>query len=132
MSSGLLALDLSRRELRARGATVPIGGRAFEILAILAQSAQELVGKDELMRRVWPGAIVEENTLAAQISAIRKALGADRDLLKTISGRGYRLVGNWMPGAATAPAAEPPSVSELRSPSQGKTHARICRSARLI
>jgi DNA-binding response OmpR family regulator len=37
--SGLLVLDLSRRELRARGVSVPIGGRAFEILAILAQSA---------------------------------------------------------------------------------------------
>jgi predicted ATPase/DNA-binding winged helix-turn-helix (wHTH) protein len=107
--SGLLALDLTRRELSARGASVPIGGRAFEILAILAQSSEEIIGKDELMRRVWPGAIVEENTLAAQISAIRKALGADRDLLKTISGRGYRLVGKWTRHAATEPA-EPPNL----------------------
>src|SRR5271156_5131582 len=91
--SGLLALDLSRRELRARGVSVPIGGRAFEILAILAQSGQELVGKDELMQRVWPGAIVEENTLQVHIAAIRKALGAERASLKTVSGRGYRLVG---------------------------------------
>jgi hypothetical protein len=59
MSQSLLVLDLSRRELRARGVSVPIGGRAFEILAILAQSAGELVLKDELMRgefrisRVW-------------------------------------------------------------------------------
>ena len=103
--SGLLVLDLSRRELRARGVSVPIGGRAFEILAILAQSGQELVGKDELMQRVWPGAIVEENTLQAHIAAIRKALGADRDSLKTVSGRGYRLVGNWTPRAASGSAS---------------------------
>jgi predicted ATPase/DNA-binding winged helix-turn-helix (wHTH) protein len=103
-----LVLDLSRRELRARGVSVPIGGRAFEILAILAQSGEELVGKDELMQRVWPGAVVEENTLQAHIAAIRKALGADRDSLKTVSGRGYRLVGNWTPGAATG-RAQPPS-----------------------
>lgn len=97
---GLLVLDLSRRELRARGVSVPIGGRAFEILSVLAQSAGQVVGKDELMQRVWPGAIVEENTLAAQISAIRKALGTDRDALKTVSGRGYRLAGNWTSHAA--------------------------------
>jgi non-specific serine/threonine protein kinase len=120
--SGLLALDLTRRELRARGASVPIGGRAFEILAILAQSSQELIGKDELMRRVWPGAIVEENTLAAQISAIRKALGADRDLLKTVSGRGYRLVGKWIPDAATAPAEPPSSQSVAVSRQNSRTN----------
>src|SRR5580658_1686317 len=106
--SGLLVLDLSRRELRARGVSVPIGGRAFEILAILAQSGEELVTKDELMRRVWPGAVVEENTLQAHIAAIRKVLGADRDSLKTVSGRGYRLVGSWTPGATTG-SAQPPS-----------------------
>ena len=57
------------------------------------------------MRRVWPGAIVEENTLQAQIAAIRKALGADRDSLKTVSGRGYRLVGNWRRHTANGSAA---------------------------
>jgi predicted ATPase/DNA-binding winged helix-turn-helix (wHTH) protein len=117
--SGLLVLDLSRRELRSRGASVPIGGRAFEILTVLAQSAGQVVGKDELMQRVWPGAIVEENTLAAQISAIRKALGPDRDSLKTVSGRGYRLAGNWTSHAANEsaqpPNPEPSSVSEQDS-----------------
>jgi non-specific serine/threonine protein kinase len=113
-----LVLDLSRRELRARGVSVPIGGRAFEILAILAQSGQELVGKDELMQRVWPGAIVEENTLQAHIAAIRKALGADRDSLKTVSGRGYRLVGNWTPRAASG-SAQPPSPEPSSVAGQG-------------
>ena len=65
--SGVWELDLARRELRARGMPVPIGGRAFEILAVLAQASQEVVGKDALMSRVWPGAIVEENTLQVHI-----------------------------------------------------------------
>jgi predicted ATPase/DNA-binding winged helix-turn-helix (wHTH) protein len=88
-------LDLARRELRMRGAPVPLGGRAFQIFAVLVQSAGELVTKDELMARVWPGAIVEENTLEVHISAVRKALGSDRATLRTSFGRGYRLVGNW-------------------------------------
>jgi predicted ATPase len=47
------------------------------------------------MDRVWPGAIIEDNTLQFHISAIRKALGPDRGMLKTASGRGYRLLGGW-------------------------------------
>ena len=74
---------------------MPIGGRAFEILEILAQSAGELVTKDELMNRVWPGAVVMENTLQVHAAAVRKALGPHRGLLKTESGRGYRLLGDW-------------------------------------
>jgi predicted ATPase/DNA-binding winged helix-turn-helix (wHTH) protein len=93
--SGGWEIDLTRRELRVGGKPVAIGGRAFEIVEALVQSAGELVTKDELMSRVWRGAIVEENTLQVHISAVRKALGADRVLLKTNSGRGYRLLGSW-------------------------------------
>jgi predicted ATPase/DNA-binding winged helix-turn-helix (wHTH) protein len=95
--SGAWELDLGRGELRGRGVLAPLTGRAFEIFAVLAAAEEELVGKDDLMGRVWPGAVVEENTLQAHISAIRKALGSDRELLKTVSGRGYRLVGAWIP-----------------------------------
>jgi predicted ATPase/DNA-binding winged helix-turn-helix (wHTH) protein len=97
-------LDLARRELRMRGVPVPLGGRAFEIVAVLVQSVGKLVTKDELMARVWPGVIVEENTLEVHISAMRKALGADREALRTASGRGYRLVGNWTIRKERAPA----------------------------
>jgi predicted ATPase/DNA-binding winged helix-turn-helix (wHTH) protein len=93
--AGEWEVDLGRRELRARRVRIPIGGRAFEIIEVLVQSAGELVTKDELMGRVWPGAIVEENTLQVHISAVRKALGPDRGMLKTASGRGYRLLGPW-------------------------------------
>ncbi len=100
--SGQWAIDLGRHELLAHGVPVPIGGRAFEILEVLVRSAGELVSKDDLMCQVWPGAIVEDNTLQVHISALRKALGSDRGLLKTVSGRGYRLLGSWSPRAANA------------------------------
>jgi DNA-binding response OmpR family regulator len=51
-------IDLGRRELRSRGIPVPLGGRAFEIVTVLVQSASEFVTKDHLMERVWPGACV--------------------------------------------------------------------------
>jgi predicted ATPase/DNA-binding winged helix-turn-helix (wHTH) protein len=88
-------IDLARRELRLRGALVPIGGRAFEIIEVLVQAAGETLNKFDLISRVWPGAVVEENTLQFHISAVRKALGSDRGMLKTAFGRGYRLLGEW-------------------------------------
>ena len=94
-ASGECEIDLARRELRILGSPVPVGGRAFEIIEVLAESAGELVTKDELMNRVWPGAIVMENTLVVHAAAVRKALGPHRSLLKTESRRGYRLLGSW-------------------------------------
>ena len=92
---GECEIDLARREVRIGGSPVPIGGRAFEIVEVLAQAAGELVSKDGLMDRIWPGAVVLENTLQVHAAAIRKALGPHRRLLKTESGRGYRLLGDW-------------------------------------
>src|SRR5258707_7207010 len=98
-------IDLGRRELRSRGIPVPLGGRAFEIVTVLVQSSTELVPKDHVMERVWRGAIVGEGTLHVHISAVRKALGPDRAMLKTVSGRGYRLLGSWTPQQREATAA---------------------------
>ncbi len=94
-ASDACEIDLARRELRVLGSAVPVGGRAFEIIGVLAQSAGEIVTKDELIHRIWPGAVVGENTLQVHAVAIRKALGPYRSLLKTESGRGYRLLGDW-------------------------------------
>jgi len=101
--SGGWEVDLTRRELRVGGLAVPIGDRAFEIVAVFVQSAGELVTKDDIMGRVWPGAIVEDNTVQVHISSIRKALGADRGMLRTVSGRGYRLLGDWSIRLESAP-----------------------------
>jgi len=80
------------RELTANGLPVTLGNRALEVLSVLIESGGELVTKDELLSRVWPTTTVEENNLQFQISSLRKALGPDRDAIKTVSGRGYRFV----------------------------------------
>jgi predicted ATPase/DNA-binding winged helix-turn-helix (wHTH) protein len=105
-ASGECEIDLARGELRVHGSPVPVGGRAFEIIEVLAQSAGELVTKDELMSRIWPGAVVMENTLQVHAGAVRRALGPYRGLLKTESRRGYRLLGDWT--VRRRDAAKPP------------------------
>lgn len=82
-----------RRELLADGQPAKLGGRAFDVLMTLIEARGAVVSKDALMERVWPGQVVEENNLQAHISALRSALGADRNLIRTVSGRGYQFTG---------------------------------------
>jgi TolB-like protein/Flp pilus assembly protein TadD len=81
-----------RREVLADGRPIELGGRAFDVLMALIEANGAVVGKDELISRVWPGRIIEEDNLRAQIRALRMAL-ADRDLIRTVAGRGYQFTG---------------------------------------
>ncbi len=78
----------SERMLYRGSKDVPLTARAFAVLLALVERAGQLVGKDELMQRVWAGLIVEENNLAVQVGVLRKLLGTDA--IATVPGRGYR------------------------------------------
>jgi DNA-binding winged helix-turn-helix (wHTH) protein len=80
------------RLLLRDGVKVDIVTRAFDVLWVLVQADGELVSKDQLLDTVWSGVVVEENNLQAQMSALRRALGADRGMIRTEFGLGYRLV----------------------------------------
>lgn len=93
---GRFRLDLGQRELSHDGTTIRLGARALDILCILALARGEVVSKDELMARVWPGRIVEENNIQVHVSALRRALhdnSGGQNLVATVPGRGYRLLG---------------------------------------
>src|SRR5437016_4281169 len=109
-----------RRELLVDGRPVELGGRAFDTLVALIDAHGTVLGKDDLISRVWPDRVVEENNLQAQISSLRKAFGPDRDLIRTVAGRGYQFTGEIRGTTATAAAAMlspatnlPETVSEL-------------------
>ena len=82
-----------RRQLLADGRPIPVGTRAFDVLLALIEASGAVVGKEELLRRVWQGRIVDENRLAGEIATLRKAFGADRELIRTVTGRGYQFTG---------------------------------------
>ena len=81
-----------RREVLADGRPIELGGRAYDLLIALIDANGAVVGRDELMSRVWPGRVVEEGNLRAQIRALRSAL-RDPDLIRTVAGRGYQFTG---------------------------------------
>ena len=96
ISFGRFRLDLGMRELRRDGEPLQLHGRALDILCALATARGEVVGKDDLMARLWPGRIVEEGNIHVHVSALRKALGERNDghsYIVTVPGRGYRLAG---------------------------------------
>lgn len=86
-----VAMPAARALLR-KGAPVAIGDRAFDLLLVLLQARGEVVGKDEIIRQVWPSTFVDDGNLRFQMAMLRKSLGADRDLIKTVTGRGYLLI----------------------------------------
>jgi DNA-binding winged helix-turn-helix (wHTH) protein len=87
MAGGFEVRPAERRVL-ANGEPVALGARAFDLLLALIELRERVVGKDELIARVWPGVVVEENNLTVQISSLRKVLG--NAAITTVAGHGYR------------------------------------------
>src|SRR3982750_2381517 len=92
---GRFALDLVGRRLVCAGRSVKLSSRSLDILCELAAAPGEVVSKDQLMEKIWPGRIVEENAIQVHVSALRKALESRSDgqsYVVTVPGRGYRLL----------------------------------------
>src|SRR5258705_11096905 len=120
----------SPRASRRRSADQARRARVRLLIALIEASGA-VVSKDVLLDRVWPGRIVEENRLQNQVSALRKAFGADHDLIRTVAGRGYQFTGQirarsadsavrsvraippGVPAASDSPTNLPGRVSEL-------------------
>lgn len=102
---GNLSVDFEQRDIRHHGASLRIGARALDILEVLHRANGSLVSKDDIMDAVWPGLIVEENRLQVHVATLRKALGPNRDLIKTVPGRGYLLIAHPPVAHTVAPPA---------------------------
>ncbi|MFN0112307.1 MAG: winged helix-turn-helix domain-containing protein [Blastocatellia bacterium] len=92
---GPFRLDPRKRLLWRNGEVVALKSKVFETLLVLVQNHERVLNRDELMRRLWPDAVVEENSLDKNISALRKLLGesaSERCYIATVPGRGYNFV----------------------------------------
>jgi eukaryotic-like serine/threonine-protein kinase len=92
---GKFQVDALARTLRREEALVTLNRRAFDVLLYLVQNPGKVVGRDELLKNVWPDTFVDENSLAQSISALRRALEekpGDNSYIVTLPGRGYQFV----------------------------------------
>ncbi|HKP59715.1 MAG TPA: alpha/beta fold hydrolase [Polyangiales bacterium] len=101
---GPFRLEAGERRLLRDGQAVPVAGKTFDLLEILVEGAGTLQKQQNLMDRLWPDVVVEQNNLQYHVSLLRRALGDVAGVeIQTVRGQGYRLVAEVQPSAA-APA----------------------------
>jgi predicted ATPase/DNA-binding winged helix-turn-helix (wHTH) protein len=111
---GGFELQPGERRLLVDGQPAAVGPRAFDVLMVLVERGGKLVTKSELLDRVWPNLVVEENNLQVQVSALRKILGPDAII--TVPGHGYRFTLD--PTGEDAPAAVAATAPKHNLPQQ--------------
>lgn len=111
------AIDAAVRELRQGGTPVPVEPKVFDLLLYLVENRHRLVGKDELVDRIWAGRAISDAAMSSCIKAARRVIGDDgqrQRLIRTIHGRGFRFVGPVEATAAATPA--PPQTAPAPMP----------------
>src|SRR5262245_31497834 len=121
-------LDMGSRELRTPERSITMQSQPFEILLILIRRAGDVVGREELCRRLWPdGTFVDyEHSLNAAIKRLRNSLGdaADRPrFIETVPRRGYRFIARVFEDRAAQASKFLPSGLRARLAVLPLTHA---------
>jgi DNA-binding winged helix-turn-helix (wHTH) protein/tetratricopeptide (TPR) repeat protein len=128
-------LNRHLRELRRDGTLLPLSGKAFDLLAYMAENPGRPLSKAELLDAVWPETSVEEANLSQNVFLLRKVLGSGAECpIKTLPGRGYQFAAQVSevpermqePAARTHPLPEPGSTPGAGSLlSVEATHTRV-------
>ena len=116
---GPFRLDPAERLLLSNEAPVPLPPKAFDALVIMVRGRGRLLGKDELLKAVWPDSFVEESNLTQHVSILRKALREGDDGLKyieTVPRHGYRFVAEVREVAHAVPDARPAAAPPAAAP----------------
>jgi len=90
-----LTIDSATRQVWRDGVEIPLPGLSFDLLVALARAGTRVVSTDELMELVWPGRVVNAETVAKRVELVREALGDDSQeprYLAGVRGHGYRLL----------------------------------------
>jgi TolB-like protein/DNA-binding winged helix-turn-helix (wHTH) protein/Tfp pilus assembly protein PilF len=103
-------VDLRAGELRKHGIKVRLQEQPFLILQMLLENAGQVVTREDLSKKIWPGdTFVDfDHGLHAAVNRLRQALAdsADRPrYIETVARRGYRFIGN-IQATATQPASD--------------------------
>ena len=144
---GDCVFDEEGRLLSRRGAAVDLTPKAFALLGALIEKRPQAIPKQELKDLLWPRTFVAETSLARVVSDLRRALGAEGRLVRTVHGFGYafssegcaeapRLPGqpcSLLLGAREIPLAEGENVigrslecvARVNSPRVSRRHSRI-------
>jgi predicted ATPase/DNA-binding winged helix-turn-helix (wHTH) protein len=117
LSFGPYELSIGNRLLTNGARVVRLGARAMDLLIVLVEQANQVVGRRTLIERVWPKRGAEQVSLRVHISALRKALDQSdpgRRYIANVPGRGYSFVVPVTPLSSPTPGdLQPSSRSRL-------------------
>jgi DNA-binding winged helix-turn-helix (wHTH) protein/TolB-like protein/Flp pilus assembly protein TadD len=114
---GPYRLDATDRLLYKGDQAVALPPKVMDTLLLLVTSNGRVLGKEDMIKQLWPDTFVEEGTLTQYISLLRKALGDGGNWIENIPRRGYRF---------TAPVEElVENVAELRIEEHRRTRTVI-------
>ena len=108
-------LDTSTVELRADGRPVALQPQVFDLLYLLVENHDRMVSRDEIVEKVWQGRAISETAISSRIKALRQVLGDDgsaQRIIRTVHGRGFRLISAVTLKAAAVPAPPGPETPE--------------------
>ena len=112
---GPFQLDTAEHRLLRNGVEVQLQLKVFETLCVLVENAGRLLKKEDLLQKVWPDTVVEENNLNKNVSLLRKALGKNtngQSYIETVPRVGYRFIAPVKDIAAAAAVTEVAATRE--------------------
>jgi DNA-binding winged helix-turn-helix (wHTH) protein len=82
--------DVQGMLLTAEGVEIPLRAKSFELLRLFLENAGRLLSREEIMRTMWRGIVVTDDSLTQCVGDLRRALKDDEaHLLRTVKKRGY-------------------------------------------
>lgn len=123
LSFGPFELSIGSRLLTNGAKLVPLGARAMDLLIVLVEQANKVVGRRTLIERVWPARGAEQVSLRVHISALRKALDQSdpgRRYIANVPGRGYSFV-------VPVTSLSPPISGDIKPSARSRLPARLMR-----
>lgn len=122
---GATQIELVLREVRRAGKVVEVEPKVFDLIVYLAENADRVVSKDELIEAIWDGRAIADTTLSSCVKAARRALddnGRDQRIICTIYGHGFRFVGPLRIEAAEMRKTADVAGDDLRLAKTGDQH----------
>lgn len=99
-------LDTDRCTLSRAGRTLGLRPQCYDLLLLLLERPGKVVGKDEMVERIWGGLAVTDDSLTQCVSHLRHSLGPEgADMIRTVPRRGYLLDAEVTREASTGPPA---------------------------
>ncbi len=115
---GPFELDVRAGELRKREARIRLPDQPFQVLLMLLERPGEVVLREEIRGKLWPGSTIVEfdHSINAAVRRLRDALRESADkprYVETLPRRGYRFIGEVKAAPASSGSAIPPSIAVL-------------------